>query len=102
MSTAREEDSGPGHKPGSSAYDAIARERIKSIEGRVQELWEDVDEMGDTISDVKKVQIGQGVKLEAVIEFHIELKKYARWVITGVFGIIGLQVIQLILKKGAP
>jgi uncharacterized protein (UPF0335 family) len=98
----REEDSGPGLKSPTSEQLAVMREKLKTTTERVDRLWEDVDEMSDSISDVKKVQIGQGAKLEAVIEFHAELKKYARWAITGVFGLIALQLIQLILKKGTP
>lgn len=58
--------------------------------------------MADILSDVRKVQVGQGMKLETLVEFHTELKKYARWAITGVFGVIFLQVLQLVLKKGTP
>lgn len=102
MSFPAEEDSNPGVSGDTARYVAVIRERLKATDRRVDELWGDMDEMSDAISDVKKVQIGQGTKLETLIEFHLEIKKYARWAVTGVFGLIALQVAALIFKKGVP
>lgn len=100
MSAAEDEDSGPGH--GTTIRDSIARERLRSHSKRLDDLSTGVGVMGKEISDVRSRQTKQETKVETLIEFHVELKRYARFAITGVFGIIGLQIIQLILKKGSP
>jgi len=58
--------------------------------------------MSEAISDVKKVQIGQGATIQELVAFHKELKAYARLAIVGLFGAVAIQVLQLVLKKGIP
>jgi hypothetical protein len=100
LSAHGDEDSEPGQR--NVTYDPIARERIKSTASRVEDLWRDVDEMSESISDVKKVQIGQNATIQELVAFHKELKAYAKLAIVGLFGAVAIQVLQLVLKKGMP
>lgn len=96
MSATSDEDSGPGvnrHR------DPVAWERLRTHSKRLDEIGERVGAMDEEISDFKKVQIVQGTKIETLIGFHEEIKKYARWAVMGLVGVIGMQVLQLVLAK---
>lgn len=97
-----DDDSGPGYRHGTAEAWAVLRERVKAHGRTLVELEADARERDEKISDVRKVQIMQGTKIEELITFHKDLKNYARVVILGLFGAVGMQVLQLILKKGSP
>lgn len=78
---------------------AVAWERLRSHSQRLEDLGGEVASLGDEISDFKKVQIVQGTKIETLIGFHEDIKKYVRMGVVAILGVIGMQVLQLVLAK---
>lgn len=81
-----------------NAIDEIARERISDHDRRLEGAEERVGAIDMEISDVRRTVIQTVTKLEEVISFHKELKKYASIAILGILGLLGTQLWQMIVK----